>query len=57
MLKGILNIKDKPTNLLVCETKLCDVDGFVKKYIKSIIGEENKIYCKKIEDGTYYDLV
>jgi hypothetical protein len=33
----IVSIKNKPHALLLVESKLCDLDTFVKKYIKSII--------------------
>jgi hypothetical protein len=34
---NIVDVKNKPHAVLLVESKLCDVDNFIKEYIKSIV--------------------
>ncbi|MDR1234926.1 MAG: hypothetical protein LBJ97_02455 [Mycoplasmataceae bacterium] len=55
---NFLNAKNKPHALLLIESKLCDLNNFVKNYMKSIVSSVgSKEWSQKIDDNTYYDII
>ncbi len=60
MLNKLLTSKNKPRAIIFCEKKFSAIDHVINQYIKSIISEDfNKEddNCKKIDNGTYCDLI
>ncbi|MDR2461822.1 MAG: hypothetical protein LBD05_01295 [Mycoplasmataceae bacterium] len=55
-MENILNRKYKSHALLIVETKLSNIDEFVKNYLISIIGVDKKIWVDKIINDEYFDI-
>jgi DNA polymerase-3 subunit delta' len=55
---NIINVKNKPHAILFVESKLCDLDNFIKDYIKSIVFQHgSETWAKKIDNNEYYDII
>lgn len=58
MVNNIINVKNKPHAILLIESKLCDLNKFIKEYIKSIVAiSPNDEWATKVENGNYYDVI
>ncbi|GHU31084.1 hypothetical protein FACS1894166_01890 [Bacilli bacterium] len=54
----ILQMKQKPQAVILVENPLCNIDAFLKSYMKSIIcSGKDCVWCKKIESDSYFDLI
>ncbi|MDR3330002.1 MAG: hypothetical protein LBS76_01865 [Mycoplasmataceae bacterium] len=58
MVNNVIKSKNKPHAILLVESKLCDLNSFIKKYIKSIVctGDDCE-WCKKIDNDSYFDII
>lgn len=61
MINKLLLLKNKPQAIIVKQCPLSNFNYFIKQYMKSIICEHNIcnkcIWCKKIDNEKYYDLI
>jgi DNA polymerase-3 subunit delta' len=55
MLNNIINAEHKPHAILFVESKLCNLEQFIKSYIKSIVNDES--LNTKIDTNQYFDLL
>jgi DNA polymerase-3 subunit delta' len=58
MLNKLLKSKNKPIAILLVESRMCDLDAFIKEYMKSIVCTGNDcVWCKKIDTDSYFDFI
>jgi DNA polymerase-3 subunit delta' len=58
MLNNVIKNASKHHAILLVESKLCDLNGFLKSYMKSIVSTGKDCeWCKKIDNNNYFDVI